>query len=84
MGAKQANAAILAAHRTFGEWREKTAHERAQMLKRWFEFVVQIPRTSRLVTCGQGNRTANRATKFATPRHSSNGLLGKRKESTPT
>ncbi|MGH8719159.1 MAG: aldehyde dehydrogenase family protein [Burkholderiales bacterium] len=54
MGAKQANAAILAAHRTFGEWREKTAHERAQMLKRWFEFVVQIPRTSRLVTCGQG------------------------------
>lgn len=55
MGAKQANEAILAAHRTFSEWREKTAHERAQMLQRWFELVVQNTEDlARLMTCEQG------------------------------
>jgi succinate-semialdehyde dehydrogenase/glutarate-semialdehyde dehydrogenase len=40
MGAREARAAIDAAHRAFPAWRATTAKERARLLRNWFELIM--------------------------------------------
>lgn len=40
-GAEQTRAAIAAADSAFGAWKERTAEERAIILRRWFELMMQ-------------------------------------------
>ena len=40
-GAAQTKAAIAAADRAFGPWKERTAEDRARILRRWFELMMQ-------------------------------------------
>jgi len=40
-GAAQTQTAIAAADRAFGPWKERTAEDRARILRRWFELMLQ-------------------------------------------
>ncbi len=40
MGAEEARRAVTAAHRAFPAWRAKTAKERAQLLRKWYELML--------------------------------------------
>jgi succinate-semialdehyde dehydrogenase/glutarate-semialdehyde dehydrogenase len=55
VGAEGARAAIEAAHRAFGPWRDKLAKERAAILRRWFDLIIENTETlARLMTAEQG------------------------------
>ncbi len=41
MGAAETNAAIAAAHRAFPAWSKLLAKERAKILRRWYELIVE-------------------------------------------
>ncbi|HAB91167.1 MAG TPA: succinate-semialdehyde dehydrogenase (NADP(+)), partial [Pseudomonas sp.] len=41
MGAAESARAIAAAHAALPEWREKTAAQRGQILRRWFELMLE-------------------------------------------
>jgi succinate-semialdehyde dehydrogenase/glutarate-semialdehyde dehydrogenase len=59
LGAEETSIAISAAHRAFAQWRNKTAKERAQILKRWFALVMQNAEDlARIMTCEQGKPLA--------------------------
>jgi len=54
-GAAQTKAAIAAAERAFVAWKERTAEERARILRRWFELMLQHQDDlARLMTAEQG------------------------------
>lgn len=40
MGAVETESAVAAAHRAFPGWRERTAQERAKVLRRWYELIM--------------------------------------------
>lgn len=40
-GAAQTQTAIAAADRAFGPWKDRTAEDRARILRRWFELMLQ-------------------------------------------
>lgn len=55
VGAEGAKAAIEAAHRAFGPWRDKLAKERSAILRRWFELIIENTEPlARLMTAEQG------------------------------
>jgi succinate-semialdehyde dehydrogenase / glutarate-semialdehyde dehydrogenase len=59
VGADGAQAAIEAAHRAFGTWREMLAKERAALLRRWFELIIDnTDALARLMTAEQGKPLA--------------------------
>ncbi len=59
LGAAETREAIDAAARTFPEWRRKTAKERAVVLRRWFELMMQHQEDlARLMTMEQGKPIA--------------------------
>ena len=41
MGTLETQRAIDAAERAFGPWRDRTAHERAKLLRRWYELLLE-------------------------------------------
>jgi succinate-semialdehyde dehydrogenase/glutarate-semialdehyde dehydrogenase len=55
LGAAETTAAIDAAEKAFPAWSRKTAKERAQILKRWFELIVaEAEPLAQLMTAEQG------------------------------
>jgi len=55
LGAAETGEAIEAASRAFPEWRRRTAKERAAVLRRWFELMLQHQEDlARLMTIEQG------------------------------
>ena len=55
LGAAETREAIEAASRAFAEWRRRTAKERATVLRRWFELMLQHQEDlARLMTSEQG------------------------------
>jgi succinate-semialdehyde dehydrogenase/glutarate-semialdehyde dehydrogenase len=55
LGAAEATAAIDAAEKAFPAWSKKTAKERAQILKRWFELIIaDTEPLAQLMTAEQG------------------------------
>ncbi len=59
VGAEGAKAAIEAAHRAFGPWRDLLAKERAALLRRWFELIIENTEPlARLMTAEQGKPLA--------------------------
>ncbi|MEZ5527919.1 MAG: NADP-dependent succinate-semialdehyde dehydrogenase [Gammaproteobacteria bacterium] len=59
MGATETRAAIEAAQRALPAWREKTAKERSQLLRRWFDLVMEHQDDlARLMTLEQGKPLA--------------------------
>lgn len=58
-GADETNAAIAAAERAFKTWRKKTAGERAALLERWFDLMIEnTDDLARLMTLEQGKPLA--------------------------
>ncbi|MBY6190043.1 NAD-dependent succinate-semialdehyde dehydrogenase [Microbulbifer agarilyticus] len=54
-----AERAVAAAHRVFPEWRSKTAAERAAVLKRWYQLIVENREDlARMLTLEQGKPLA--------------------------
>lgn len=41
VGVKETKRAIEAAHKAFDSWKQKTAKERAQILRKWYELILQ-------------------------------------------
>ena len=59
LGAAETRTAIEAAHRAFPAWRQKTAKERAQVLRRWFDLMIaNQDDLARLMTIEQGKPLA--------------------------
>jgi len=59
LGAEQAQAAIEAAQRAFPEWRARTAKERAQIMRKWFDLIVaNTEDLAQLMTIEQGKPVA--------------------------
>ncbi|WP_114650289.1 NAD-dependent succinate-semialdehyde dehydrogenase [Pseudothauera hydrothermalis] len=59
MGAAETERAIAAAAAAWGPWRQRTAHERARLLKRWFELIVaHADELAWLMTTEQGKPLA--------------------------
>ena len=59
MGASEARKAIAAAHASWPGWRARTAHDRAAVLRRWFELVMQHQADlAALMTAEQGKPLA--------------------------
>lgn len=55
MGAREAQAAIDAAHAAFPAWSTKTAKERAAILRKWFELLIlHVSDLAALITAEQG------------------------------
>ncbi|TDF64521.1 NAD-dependent succinate-semialdehyde dehydrogenase [Cupriavidus sp. L7L] len=55
LGAKEAEAAIQAAHSALPAWRRKTAKERAHLLRKWFELIMAHgDDLARIMTVEQG------------------------------
>ncbi|MGA8171485.1 MAG: NAD-dependent succinate-semialdehyde dehydrogenase [Methylocystis sp.] len=55
MGASETRRAIAAAERALPSWRAKTARERAQIMRRWFDLIVAEQETlARIITAEQG------------------------------
>jgi succinate-semialdehyde dehydrogenase/glutarate-semialdehyde dehydrogenase len=54
-GAKETEAAIAAASAAFGQWRERTAKERANLMRRWFELMMENQEDlAQILTAEQG------------------------------
>jgi succinate-semialdehyde dehydrogenase/glutarate-semialdehyde dehydrogenase len=59
MSADEASAAVEAAHRAFGSWKKTTAKERARLLRRWYELIMEHQEAlARLLTAEQGKPLA--------------------------
>jgi len=59
MGAAEARRAIESAARAFPEWRGKTAKERAQIMRRWFDLIMsEQERLARIITAEMGKPLA--------------------------
>jgi succinate-semialdehyde dehydrogenase/glutarate-semialdehyde dehydrogenase len=59
VGVEGAKVAIEAAHRAFGPWRDLLAKERAAILRRWYELIVEHTESlARLMTAEQGKPLA--------------------------
>ncbi|ARS53773.1 NAD-dependent succinate-semialdehyde dehydrogenase [Kushneria konosiri] len=59
LGAAEANRAIEAAHAAFPDWRGRTAIERADILYRWYELMIEHKRDlGRIMTLEQGKPVA--------------------------
>lgn len=59
MSADEASAAVEAAHRAFASWKKTTAKARAQMLRRWYELIMDNQeRLAQLMTAEQGKPLA--------------------------
>ena len=59
LGRAEARAAIEAAARAFPEWRKKTAKERAQVMRRWFDLMIANQEDlAQLMTAEQGKPIA--------------------------
>ncbi|MFC0338855.1 succinate-semialdehyde dehydrogenase / glutarate-semialdehyde dehydrogenase [Kushneria avicenniae] len=59
LGADEANRAIEAAHAAFPDWRGRTAIERADILYRWYELMIEHKRDlGRIMTLEQGKPVA--------------------------
>ncbi|WP_432696715.1 NAD-dependent succinate-semialdehyde dehydrogenase [Marinobacterium sp. YM272] len=59
MSAGEASAAVEAAHRAFASWKKTTAKARAQMLRRWYELIMDNQeRLAQLMTAEQGKPLA--------------------------
>ena len=41
LGASDAEKAITAANKAFPKWRDKTAKERANLMRKWFDLILQ-------------------------------------------
>ena len=55
LGAKQAEQAIAAASRAFPAWRERTAKERSNILRKWFDLIIaHTDDLARIMTLEQG------------------------------
>lgn len=66
MGAEGARAAIDAATRAFGPWSTRLAKERAVVLRRWFNLIVENTESlARLLTAEQGKPLAEARTEIA-------------------
>ena len=73
MGAAETNAAIDAAHRAFPAWSKLLAKERAKILRRWYELIIEhADELALLLTTEQGKPLAEaRARSFTAPPSSS-------------
>lgn len=59
LGAGEAERAVAAASRAFPTWREKTAKERSNILRRWYELLIENRADlSRIITAEQGKPLA--------------------------
>ena len=59
LGAQEARHAIDAAHRAFPSWSKKTAKERAVILRKWFDLILENQEDlARLMTLEQGKPLA--------------------------
>ncbi len=59
MGRKDAEQAIAVAHRAFGEWSKRTAKERATILRRWYDLIIEnSEELAVLLSCEQGKPLA--------------------------
>lgn len=59
MGVDEANAAVEAADRAFVDWKKTTAKSRAQLLRRWFELIMENREVlAQLMTAEQGKPLA--------------------------
>ncbi|MCH8684802.1 NAD-dependent succinate-semialdehyde dehydrogenase [Pedomonas mirosovicensis] len=59
LGAEETKQAIDAAHRAFPAWAAKTAKERSQILRRWFDLIISNAESlARLMTLEQGKPIA--------------------------
>lgn len=55
MGKEESEAAVVAAHAAFQEWRATTAKQRAVLLKKWFDLIVEnADALAKLLTTEQG------------------------------
>jgi succinate-semialdehyde dehydrogenase/glutarate-semialdehyde dehydrogenase len=55
LGATETREAVSAAHRAFADWRERSAEERASVLRRWCQLILQNAEDlARLMTAEQG------------------------------
>jgi len=70
--------AIEAANRAFPAWSKRTAKERAAVLRRWFDLMMENhDDLARLMTLEQASLSANQKVKLPTPPPSSNGSAKK-------
>jgi succinate-semialdehyde dehydrogenase/glutarate-semialdehyde dehydrogenase len=59
LGVEEAKRAVAAAHRAFAGWRARAAGERAAILRRWYELIIQHREDlARLMTAEQGKPLA--------------------------
>ncbi len=59
MSAAEASAAVEVAHKAFASWKKTTAKARAQMLRRWYELIMENQeRLAQLMTAEQGKPLA--------------------------
>lgn len=78
MGADETRAAIDAANRALPAWRALTAKERANILRNWFNLMMEHQDDlARLMTSNRANRWLKRKAKLATPPPLLSGLLKK-------
>lgn len=78
MGADETRAAIDAASRALPAWRALTAKERANILRNWFNLMMEHQDDlARLMTSNRANHWLKRKAKSATPPHLLSGLLKK-------
>ncbi|AEX24729.1 NAD-dependent succinate-semialdehyde dehydrogenase [Vibrio sp. EJY3] len=55
MGKEESEAAIMAAHSAFKEWRTTTAKHRAGLLKKWFDLIIEnAEQLAKILTTEQG------------------------------
>lgn len=78
MGADETRAAIDAANRALPAWRALTAKERANILRNWFNLMMEHQDDlARLMTSNRANHWLKRKAKSATPPHLLSGLQKK-------
>lgn len=78
MGADETRAAIDAANRALPAWRALTAKERANILRNWFNLMMEHQDDlARLMTLDRANHWLKRKAKSATPPHLLSGLQKK-------
>src|SRR5450759_4408019 len=59
MGAREAQAAITAAHAAFPAWSAKTGKERAEIMRKWFDLLIaHADDVAALMTAEQGKQVA--------------------------
>ena len=83
MGSAEAVRAIEAAEAALADWRGRTAKERASILRRWFELLLEHEQDlARLMTREQGKPCTKPWARSATPPPSSSGSPRKASAST--